>query len=244
MYATAHSLVRASVLAKDPLAPPSELRRALFLRFYGREFGDDDRERIMAWLGRDSPELPETRRRVPVNWDDLETALTSNVEEWGCYLDLRCEVQIVPIDRFGDSDDWPSAGDIDADLAAGHLIQVEPLGPSAEYGWMTMFAESVADSRLRARLEIALDGRGAFRRFKKCSLATQRSVNAGLRSAARGYGRRRGRGWRTRGLSRRPRRRSGRHDRAASAGPITRSAVRFVRLRDHARSALGAHDRS
>ena len=167
MHATARSLVRASVLAKDGLASPPELRRALFLRFYGQEFGADDRERIMAWLGRESAEPAEAARRIPVNWADLEMALTSNADEWACYLDGRNgEVQMVPIDRYGTSDHWPSEEEIDAGFAAGHLIHIEPLGSSIEYGWMTEFAESVADARLRSRLEIALDGRGAFRRFK------------------------------------------------------------------------------
>jgi hypothetical protein len=167
MHATAQALVRASVLARDPLASPPELRSALFLRFYGQEFGVADRERIMARLGRAPTEGPETSRRVPVNWGDLEKALTSNVDEWACYLDVRNGgVQMAPIDSYGDSDDRPSAEDVDAELAAGHLIPIEPLGSSIEYGWMTEFAESVADARVRARLEMALDGRGAFRRFK------------------------------------------------------------------------------
>ncbi|MGH9316937.1 MAG: UPF0158 family protein, partial [Thermoanaerobaculia bacterium] len=54
----------------------------------------------------------------------------------------------------------------DAGLAAGHLIHVEPLGSSVEYGWMAEFAGTVRDARLRDLLEVALDGRGAFRRFK------------------------------------------------------------------------------
>lgn len=37
MHATAQALVRASVLEKDPQASPATLRRALFLRFYGRD---------------------------------------------------------------------------------------------------------------------------------------------------------------------------------------------------------------
>ena len=55
MSATARALVRASVLAQDPQASPVALRRALFLRFYGHEFEAAERERILAWLGRDEP---------------------------------------------------------------------------------------------------------------------------------------------------------------------------------------------
>ncbi len=56
MHATAQALVRASVLAKNPLASPAEVRRALFLRFYGEEFDARERGRILAWLGRSGGE--------------------------------------------------------------------------------------------------------------------------------------------------------------------------------------------
>lgn len=167
MSATARALVRASVLAQDPHVSPAALRRALFLRFYGHEFEARERERILACLGRDEPPPVGSPRRVPVNWSDLEMALASNDAEWTCYFDLRTgEVQMVPADRFGDDDDWPSEEELDAGLEAGHLIHVEPLGSSVEYGWMAEFTATVSDARLRDRLEVALDGRGAFRRFK------------------------------------------------------------------------------
>ncbi|HEV8616525.1 MAG TPA: UPF0158 family protein [Methylomirabilota bacterium] len=171
MSATARALVRASVLAQDPQASPAALRRALFLRFYGPEFEPAEREGILAWLARDEPPLVESPRRVPVNWDDLEMALTANPGERTCYLDLRTgQVQMVAIGPFGDDDDWPSEDEIDAGLEAGHVIHIEPLGSSVEYGWMAEFAATVGDARLRDRLEIALDGHGAFRRFKKLLL--------------------------------------------------------------------------
>ena len=48
----------------------------------------------------------------------------------------------------------------------GGEIAIEPLGSSVEYGWTAEFAASVTDTNLHDRLEVALDGRGAFRRFK------------------------------------------------------------------------------
>lgn len=53
MHATARSLVRASVWARNPEASPADLRRALFERFYGHEFGPEDLERIIARLSRE-----------------------------------------------------------------------------------------------------------------------------------------------------------------------------------------------
>lgn len=50
MDATAQALVRASVLEKDPDASPATLRRALFLRFYGRDFDTATRGKILLAL--------------------------------------------------------------------------------------------------------------------------------------------------------------------------------------------------
>lgn len=171
MGATARILVRASVLAQDPHASPATLRRALFLRFYGHEFHAVERERILARLSQGERRPAGSTKRVPVNWDDLEMALTSNHGEWTSYLDLESgEVRIVPVDRLDDDDAGLSEDEIAAGLDAGRLIHVEPLGSEVEYRWMAEFAGTVRDARLRDRLEVALDGRGAFRRFKNVVL--------------------------------------------------------------------------
>ena len=170
MGATARVLVRASVLARDPHASPAAVRRALFLRFYGHEFDAVEQKRILERLGQDEPRPAGSTKRVPVDWDDLEMALTSNRGEWTCYLDLETgEVRMVPMDRL-DDDDELSEDEIDAGLDAGRLIHVEPLGSKVEYRWMEEFAGTVRNVRLRDRLEVALDGRGAFRRFKNVLL--------------------------------------------------------------------------
>jgi len=111
------------------------------------------------------------RRRVPVDWGDLEMALTSPMDEWACYLDLRTgQVRMVHVAPFGDGEDELSEEEIDAGLAAGDLVRIEPLPSSEEYEWMVEFADSVADPRLWELLDVALDGRGAFRRFKNVLL--------------------------------------------------------------------------
>lgn len=171
MFATARALAVASIRAEDTSVSAGALRRALFLRFYGRDFSLEERERIAVWLGRDDAASKGSTRSVPVNWDDLEMALTANPAQWSHYLDRRTgEVQMVPVDRLDDEDTWPSGDEIDAGLDAGHLVPIEPLGSSVEYGWMTEFAASMANGRLRDRLEGALAGRGAFRRFKNALL--------------------------------------------------------------------------
>ena len=104
-------------------------------------------------------------RTVPVNWDDLEMALTTNPVEWTCYLDVRNgEVQMLPGGRHGEDDDWPSEEEIDAGLEGGHLVPIEPLGSSIEYGWMAEFTSTVPCA-LRDLLE-ALAGPSAISRFQ------------------------------------------------------------------------------
>ena len=52
MYATARALVVASILAKEPGASPGRIREAIFLRFYGCDFDEATRDRIVARLAR------------------------------------------------------------------------------------------------------------------------------------------------------------------------------------------------
>jgi hypothetical protein len=125
---------------------------------------------------------------------------------------------MIPVDRLGDDDDWPSEDEIDAGLDAGQLIHVEPLGSSVEYGWMAEFAATVGDAPLRDKLEIALDGRGAFRRFKTCWLTIRPSAGGGSHSGRRACARPRASGSRSATSSRRMRRQ--RHGR--SMGPDDR----------------------
>lgn|GEM_PF-4684375 len=98
------------------------------------------------------------RRQVPVDWGSLEMALTSHMDEWANYLDLRTgQVRMVHVAPFGDEEDELSEEEIGTGLAAGDLVFVEPLPASEEYEWMVEFADSVTEPRLRELLEVALD---------------------------------------------------------------------------------------
>ena len=113
------------------------------------------------------------RRQVPIDRADFETAFVSRVDEWGSYLDLRTgKVRFVPSSSFELDDDTLSGEEvlsgeaIDTGLAEGWLLPIEPVDSSEEYDWMVQFASTIDDPRLSELLEVALDGRGAFRRFK------------------------------------------------------------------------------
>jgi hypothetical protein len=104
--------------------------------------------------------------RIPIDWDELEIALTMHMEEVSNYLDLRTgRVELAANELLG-NDAGLSEEEVQTGFLKGYLIHIEPLSSSVEYGWMVEFAETVADRRLREKLDVALDGRGAFRRFK------------------------------------------------------------------------------
>ena len=50
-------------------------------------------------------------------------------------------------------------------------LRIDPTSSREQYRWMERFVSSVSDQPLRERLLIAIDGKGAFRRFKDVLLA-------------------------------------------------------------------------
>ena len=81
-------------------------------------------------------EAPRGRRRVPVDWDDLEVALTWQSDEHESYLDLRTGQVVTHVTGAPGEDGELSEEDVDAGLAEGHLVHIERLPSSLEYGWM------------------------------------------------------------------------------------------------------------
>ncbi|HZS40938.1 MAG TPA: UPF0158 family protein, partial [Polyangia bacterium] len=99
---------------------------------------------------------------VPINWTDLETAFERNAPDTESFLDLRTgEVVTVAqgaIDYAEQRGKVQSGGDA--------FLRVEPAASREQYKWMERFVVGVTDEALRERLVIAIDGKGAFRRFK------------------------------------------------------------------------------
>jgi hypothetical protein len=173
MHATARALVMASVREAKPDITPARLRKALFLRFYGHEYDDDARERILARLATETGMV--LRRRVPINWDDLEIALTWRSDDIKPFLDLRTgTIRHYALSAFGiDAEELGLTEDeADRGEAEGYLVRIEPIESSVEYGWMEEFIGSVTDVRLRQHLSQALQGRRPFRRFKDALAAS------------------------------------------------------------------------
>lgn len=96
---------------------------------------------------------------VPVDLEDLSMLLEGDPAERGGWLDLET------------GDTWPTFDLFDDDEAAedapAKRLWVERLGSGAAYDDMVDFVNTyVTDPEVVRRLERALEGRGAFRRFK------------------------------------------------------------------------------
>lgn len=136
--------------------------------------GDEDLAiELEAMLGRvQAPAL----RDLPIDLDDLSLALEGDPLLTGGRVDLRTgEVhQIGPLyesdyfDEFGEPDDEEAdwADDVEVGEADDRWLRFDSLGSRPGFRDMVEFLEAVADERLASRLDRALGGRGAFRRFR------------------------------------------------------------------------------
>ncbi|CCH77037.1 conserved hypothetical protein [Nostocoides japonicum T1-X7] len=123
--------------------------------------GDEDlAEAIEGALGLGAP---SPLQPLPVDLDDVGDILGSNPVEGGGRIDLRTgEVwHESPFDDAFDDDD-----DEDEDGNPDDTLWVEGRGSRAAYRDMEVFIDTVADPVMADRLSIAIDGPGAFRRFR------------------------------------------------------------------------------
>jgi hypothetical protein len=105
--------------------------------------------------------------KVKINWTDLEIAFERNSPEIESYLDLTTGEVLSIVAGEADSADKRARV-----IANGHnFARVDPASSREQYGWMEKFVSVVEDEALRERLVIAIDGKGAFRRFKDVLLS-------------------------------------------------------------------------
>jgi hypothetical protein len=104
-------------------------------------------------------------RRVAIDWDGLERALTLRSRESEAFLDTR-NGDIVWVTRGWSDDHGFADQELDEGLAAGRLVPVLPVPPETEQGWMREFAASLDDGWPRDRLLAALGGPAPDLRFE------------------------------------------------------------------------------
>jgi hypothetical protein len=99
-------------------------------------------------------------RDVPIDWEALEDAFENNAPEVHSYLHLSTGEVLRVVDGIADPEMHQRiAGDTS-------YMRIEPVSSREQYRWMERFIPMVEDKPLSDLLVQAIDGKGAFRRFK------------------------------------------------------------------------------
>jgi hypothetical protein len=99
-------------------------------------------------------------RDVPIDWEALEDAFENNAPEVHSYLHVPTGDVLRIVDGIADPQMHARiAGDM-------NYLRIEPVSSREQYRWMERFIPMVEDDELQDKLGQAIDGKGAFRRFK------------------------------------------------------------------------------
>jgi hypothetical protein len=99
-------------------------------------------------------------REVPVDWEALEDAFENNAPEVHSYLHLTTGEVLRVVDGVADPQ-------MHVRIASdGQYLRIDPVSSREQYRWMERFIPMVEEGELRTKLGVAIDGKGAFRRFK------------------------------------------------------------------------------
>lgn len=101
-------------------------------------------------------------RVIPINWTDLETAFERNAPDTESFLDTRTGEVVTVAEGAIDYAEQRAK----VQTGGEAFVRIEPAASREQYKWMERFVVGVTDESLRERLVIAIDGKGAFRRFK------------------------------------------------------------------------------
>lgn len=99
-------------------------------------------------------------REVPVAWEALEDAFENNAHEVHSYLHLETGEVIRIVDGIADPAMHQRI------MGDSTYQRIDPVSSREQYRWMERFIATVDQSDLRHQLLGAIDGKGAFRRFK------------------------------------------------------------------------------
>ena len=104
-------------------------------------------------------------RDIPIDWEALEDAFENNAPEVHSYLHLVTGDVLRVVDGVADPQ-------MHARIAADqNYLRIDPVSSREQYRWMERYIPMVEDQELAGKLTQAIDGKGAFRRFKDVLMA-------------------------------------------------------------------------
>jgi hypothetical protein len=108
----------------------------------------------------DNEGRPAASREVPVDWEALEDAFENNAPEVHSYLHLTTGEVLRVVDGVADPQ-------MHVRIASDpNYLRIDPVSSREQYRWMERYIPMVEDTDIREKLTRAIDGKGAFRRFK------------------------------------------------------------------------------
>ncbi len=105
-------------------------------------------------------EGPPNMQDVPADWEALEDAFENNAPEVHSYLHVKTGEVLRVVDGIADPE-MHSRIALDP-----NYMRIDPVSSREQYRWMERFIPMVTDPVVQERLTAAIDGKGAFRRFK------------------------------------------------------------------------------
>jgi len=142
-----------------PTVPYQKSVRAAHRRFIALDFEEDMPNNENATAA--GPAV----RDIPIDWEALEDAFENNAPEVHSYLHLVTGDVVRVVDGVADPQ-------MHARIAAdANYLRIDPVSSREQYRWMERFIPMVEDPDLQAKLSQAIDGKGAFRRFKDVLMA-------------------------------------------------------------------------
>lgn len=97
-------------------------------------------------------------RELNIDWAALHSAFQMNMPEVRCFLSIE-DGRVLKLPP-GD----PALGTVRADPQ--RYIAVDAIPSRIQYQWLDEFIKSIEEEDIRGRMEAAINGKGAFRRFK------------------------------------------------------------------------------
>jgi hypothetical protein len=120
----------------------------------------DDHEPGDAEEGASSPPRIGDAVKVAIDWTEFEGALENNSPDLKSFLNLITGDVIRVFE--GESAELT----LEEAEASDDYLLIDPISSREQYRWMEEFIEIIEDATLKDKLNIAIDGKGAFRRFK------------------------------------------------------------------------------
>lgn len=107
----------------------------------------------------------QPRRKVAVDLEELRFAMEDASYDHGYFLDTETGEVILVSELLDDDDARQQLSDID-EAEPGRYLEVPRADSREGYADMQDFIDRVSDERLHELLDVAIQGRGAFGRFK------------------------------------------------------------------------------